>query len=241
MRSLLIGVTLTLSVSCYAGYFQAPLNQIQTQNLELRLESGDSKPLNQILNNEALAGRPVLLVPAYFDCSSTCPLLAENLRDAFKKSKKGATGVVLFVSFNSDDSKDSMNMFRKHHRIPAEWLLAVASQESQARDFFGQFNYQFQKTKDGFDHPNLAFMLSKEKRIWTGMIAGTDSTPDDIDRAIGESNYAELGGFSQKVVRVLKQPEYLMLIGFVGVVLPLIVIIFTLARRRKSGLEIQSI
>jgi cytochrome oxidase Cu insertion factor (SCO1/SenC/PrrC family) len=233
MKLALVTILFLISASAHAGYFQSPVNEVSIKNLSVKTEQSPDAGLLELIKNS----KNLVFVPAYFSCNSTCPLLAENLRDSIGGSKLSADTDVIFLSFNAADDQESMKMFREHHRLPGNWTLAVAKTESDAKDLFNQFGYQFQKTADGFDHPNSAFVFSKVKKLWTGILVGVDNTPQDIEKAIGEANYADLNGPTQKLVQYLSKPEYLIVIGFFGIVLPLLLIIFVLFRKNRKLAE----
>jgi cytochrome oxidase Cu insertion factor (SCO1/SenC/PrrC family) len=233
VKMTLVAIFLLTSVSAHAGYFQSPVNEASIKNIDVKTENGSDAKVSDLVQKS----KSLVLAPAYFSCNSTCPLLAENLRDSISSSKVSEQTQVVFLSFNPSDDTESMKMFRDHHKLPSKWVLGVAKSESDAKDLFNRFGYQFQKTADGFDHPNSAFVFSKEKTLWTGMLVGVDNKPDDIERAVGEANYAELNGPTQKLVQYLSKPEYLIVIGFFGIVFPLILIIFILFRKNRRLAE----
>lgn len=233
MKLVLVTILFLFSANAHAGYFQSPVNEVSIKNLSVKTEQNSDTGLLDLIKNS----KNLVFVPAYFSCNSTCPLLAENLRESIGGSKLSTDTDVIFLSFNSADDQESMKMFREHHRLPGNWTLAVAKTESDAKDLFNQFGYQFQKTADGFDHPNSAFVFSKVKKLWTGILVGVDNTPEDIQKAIGEANYADLNGPTQKLVQYLSKPEYLIVIGFFGIVLPLLLIIFVLFRKNRKLAE----
>ncbi len=234
MIRFILTVCLFVSTNALAGYFQSPVNEVVIKNYSVKLENGAETGLSDLIK----ATKNLILVPAYFSCNSTCPLLAENLRDSISSAKVNTATDVMFMSFNSSDNARTMKMFREHHRLPANWILAVANRESEAKDILDQFGYQFQKTTNGFDHPNSAFVFSRLKKLWTGIIVGVDSTPEDIQKAIGDANYADLNGPTQKIFQYLSKPEYLIVFGFFGVVLPLLLIIFVLFRKNKKLVKV---
>ena len=234
MRRLIPLIGFCIPVMAMATYSQSPVNTVHINPIAVVNESGaDSNLEKEITGNKSL-----ILVPAYFNCNSTCPLLAENLRDAISKAKLGNEAQVIFLSFNPNDGLKDSQMFRHHHKLPADWKLLIVKKESEAKSLLDPFGYQFQKIPDGFDHPNSALVLSGEKRFWTGILAGVENTPDEIDRAIGEAKYADLDGLGQRLVQYASKPEYLIALGFVGVVIPLLLIIFVLYRRNRRFSEV---
>lgn len=238
MRNFLFSILLIFVQPSWAKYIQSPVNDFRLTSLQVADEQGKVESLETILKS---SGKNTVFVPAYFSCNSTCPLLAENLRDSIQRSKDGKNSAVVFLSFNPKDGVSDIEMFQHHHKLPAEWRLLVGIDESATRDFLAKLGYQFQKTNDGYDHPNSAFVLSAKNQLWTGALVGNDNSYSDIDQALGEANYAELSGPIQTLVQYLSKPEYLIVIGFIGVVIPLLIILFVLFRKKKPTAEVMNV
>ena len=92
----IFGLTLILIPRvCLAMYSASPPNDVQIASFSYMNEEGvEAKISNVISRNKAL-----ILVPAYFNCNSTCPLLAENLKKSILASKDSGLLNVLFLSF----------------------------------------------------------------------------------------------------------------------------------------------
>lgn len=218
-----------ISVNSKAAYFQSPVNDANLGSLQIHTEHGESK-----LANLTASEKPVLLVPAYFACNSSCPLMTENLRDAISGLTDKAKLTVIILSFNQKDGPAEIKMFREHHRLPDPWILAVADREYEAKELLNSFGYQFQKTSTGFDHPNSAFFFSSKTKMWSGIIAGIDNKTVDIQKALDDAKRLEDEKISKSLVHYLRKPEYLIILGFVGLLISLSLILFILIPKNKK-------
>ena len=211
-------------------YSASPPNEVQISSFNFMGETGEKTNVGEVVG----VGKALLLVPAYFNCNSTCPLLAENLKKAILGSRDSSRINVLFLSFNSEDSIETMKMFREHHALPADWTMGIIKNQSLAKDFLAQFQYTFQKTEDGFDHPNAAFVFSADSLIWTGSLFGVENTSEEIENAYQKAMLANQTGFKASVWRLAGKREYLILIGIIGTITPLLYVFWFFARRRRD-------
>ncbi len=226
----IFGLTLILIPRvCLAMYSASPPNDVQIASFSYMNEEGvEAKISNVISRNKAL-----ILVPAYFNCNSTCPLLAENLKKSILASKDSGLLNVLFLSFNSDDSKTTMSMFREHHKLPSNWAMGVIKNRSSAKDFLAQFQYTFQKTENGFDHPNAAYVFSPDSLIWTGSLFGVENTISEVESAYQSAVLANQAGVGATFLRFIGKREYIILFGIFGTIIPLFYVFWFFARRKR--------
>lgn len=233
MRNLLVGIIFIGAIGplvSRASYFQSPVNDVRLGNLEVTSEFGQKTDLFKLIDSD----KSVLLIPAYFSCNSTCPLMASNLRDAFIGLNEKSDIKVLMLSFNQTDRPDQIKMFREHHNLPSNWTLAVANKESDVKELLNPLGYQFQKTSSGFDHPNSAFFFSRKKKLWSGIITGIDNKAIDLQKALIDAGNFDNENFRPSIIRYLAKPEHLVIIGFAGLLISLLTIIFILMRKSKK-------
>jgi len=213
----------------FAMYSASPPNDVNVASFSYMNEDGAKSEISSVISRD----KALILVPAYFNCNSTCPLLAENLKKSILGSKDASLVNVLFLSFNSDDSKETMKMFREHHNLPSNWAMGVIKNRSNAKDFLAQFQYSFQKTDNGFDHPNAAFVFSPESAIWTGSLFGVETTPAEIETAYQNALLANKTGVGATFLKFLGKREYIILFGIFGTILPLFYVFWFFARKRR--------
>lgn len=227
--STFIFFSVLVSLTSPAAYFQSPVSEAKLRAVSVRTLNGQSD-----LMTLAASDNPVLLIPAYFSCNSTCPLMTENLRDAFNGLKNNLKMNVIILSFNKMDGMDELKMFQNHHDIPKQWSLAIVNEESDAKELLNPLGYRFEKTRSGYNHPNLAFIFSSKNKIWTGMISGLDNTTSDLQKAILEAVSFENEGYFYTLVKYLKQPEFLIALSFGGLLFSFLTIVFILLRKNKK-------
>ena len=212
-----------------AAYSASPPNQVTIESEIVTTESGNHK-----ISDLFPAETPILLVPAYYNCNSTCPLLAENLKQAIMSANASSLIGILFVSFNSEDDSTAMVNFRKHHGLPKEWVLSVIKNPNRAKDFLAPFQYTYQKTNNGFDHPNAAFVFSARPRVWTGSLYGVDITQGEMKTALDAATLTHQAGLQASVKRAFGKKEYLILLGIIGTILPLFLIAWIFFRKSAT-------
>jgi cytochrome oxidase Cu insertion factor (SCO1/SenC/PrrC family) len=218
---------LFVSTSSRATYSASPPNDVKIQDVRFVNELGQETSISEMLSTD----KGLILVPAYYSCNSTCPLTAGNLKKAILGSPHGRSWKVLFLSFDPTDSVKGMAMFRHHHDLPPEWGMGVLQDEGVAKEFLAKFFYTFQKTATGFDHPNAAFVFSPGGTIWTGSLFGIDNTSSEVERAYSAAILPDERGLWAGFRKIFEKQEYVLAIGVIGTVLPLVLIGWLLARR----------
>ena len=212
-----------------ADYSSAPLSGLRLAEVSVRAEAGAVVGLQTLMRPD----RPTILVPAYFSCHATCPLLAENLRDSLGRSGLADRFNVLFLSFDPGDGAEEMGEFRAHHRLPPGWALSVVRSEADARAVLDAFDYRFQKTDTGFDHPNAAFVLTAKGQAWSGLLMGTDNGPADLVKALAGAEMSDRAGLWPWLRTRAAQPGSVVVYGFAVVALALAAMVVALVSRAR--------
>lgn len=229
MKSLsMLLLSLTLSVA-HADYFRSRVPSATLKNVDVITESGGSEKLWDLLE----ANKALIFVPGYFSCNSSCPLVVENLKASLEGANLFRNVQVLFLSFNDTDKPGDIKMFREHHGVPRDWTMAIIQKEAAAKELLASFQYLFQKTKNGFDHPNAVYVFSVKDKNWSGVLSGINTTPDDLKTALQDAKFADRKDGWAVFQRTATQPENLILFGFSVIVLSLVFTILFIARKRK--------
>ncbi len=215
--------------SSYGMYSASPPNEIRIESISFLNESGKTTTITEIPHSES----SLVLIPGYFQCHASCPILADQLKKMVDGVQKFSKFRFLFLSFDPKDEMETMKMFRSHHQLPSTWLLGVITDQSFAKEFFAQFQYSFQKTDFGFDHPNTAFVFSPKSLIWTGSLFGGQILALDLVQAYRDANLANQTGLSAGFSKFLGKKEYLMLYGLIITVLSLGYVFFFFSKRRR--------
>ncbi len=158
--------------------------------------------------------RPLLLVPFYAHCKSTCPLNVAHLKDVLKDDTHGGDYGVILFSFNPNDTAGDLKDFRRALQIPSTWsILRATPNDTHLLTEALDFRYMSQGNTD-FIHSNIIIVLSPGLRI-IKFIRGLGYTINTVDEAIREARQ-----FGNQIYR------YFPLISFAGLVLILFSISF---------------
>jgi cytochrome oxidase Cu insertion factor (SCO1/SenC/PrrC family) len=129
-----------------------------------------------------LAGQPMILVPMYTKCQSTCIRVTAGLKRGLGGASASANDyrVVLF-SFDPSETPKSLSEFRQRERVPLSWTLATASRDDVSR-LMESINFQYQTARGEFVPPNLLVVLDREL-VTSKYLFGTNYSGRDLDRA----------------------------------------------------------
>ncbi|MGZ6472620.1 MAG: hypothetical protein ACXWRZ_15735 [Bdellovibrio sp.] len=144
--------------------------------------------------------------------------MTENLKKAFNNLNNNFRLNVIVLSINKSDGINELKSFKDHHELPKQWSFAVIKDEAEAKDFLKSLNYQFEKSKYGFDHPNAAFLFSAKKR-WSGVFVGLDNKSEDLEKAILSAEQFDNDSLGTLFSRYIKQPEFFIYIGLSGLLI----------------------
>lgn len=139
-------------------------------------ETGRTRQLSEF------AGYPLILLPIYTRCRSTCLPNVNRLKEALAASANDIrqTRVLLF-SFDASDDPAALAKYRRSENIPLGWLLGSGSQKN-IDALLDSIGFQAGKAGTEFTHPNLFIFLDARLRI-AKWIYGTDYSTADIDLA----------------------------------------------------------
>lgn len=138
-------------------------------------EAPDRVPDVALLLDRAEAGRaprlselgpgPLLVLPVFTHCRSTCGLMVRRLQAAWGESGPAeARARVLVVSFDPQDTPGDLARFRTLYGLPAAWELAALEREEGLR-FFTSLGFQWLTLQNRqFDHAGKLFVLTGDGR-----------------------------------------------------------------------------
>ncbi len=158
-------------------------------NLALLDETGKSFQLREML------GKPIILVFSYYTCDGSCSAVNVVLKEmiaGMKQSKIGKDFRVLTISFDPNDTKESVHKFAAELNLTDEmkrgWTLARLKDPAQIEvttSRFG-FKYYWSAQDKTFFHPNVYIFLTKEGRAARYLYA-LNNDELDLDLAILEA------------------------------------------------------
>jgi protein SCO1 len=201
MRSLFalfIGMVLLIgSLPVEANYFQHRDSEIDPDmfrvnekdfmgvkldpNLELIGQDGTP------LKISGFSGKPTILVWSYYTCDGSCSAVNTELKlllEAVDQQTIGKDYQVLTLSFDKEDTLESLKNFRTYLELPPKWekawtfaLLKDPSQIEKISKGTG-FNFFWAPQDQIFYHTNVFILLSAEGRITRYIYALTNSEKD---------------------------------------------------------------
>ena len=209
-------------------------------------------------------GKPMVLVLSYYSCDGVCSAvnidLAERLSELEKtgRMKPGRDFDVVTVSFDKNDTLETMNKFRTtvglDKNVAEGWTFAVAKDIERIKEFTDRYDFRFFWSAQDrtFFHPTVYFVLSPELRM-SRILYAHDITARDVELAVLEShqgnfrpseiiNYAVSLCYSYSY----KDGKYIfnipMFIAFGSLCLGIIVLVFSMVmykrrQRQREGIS----
>jgi cytochrome oxidase Cu insertion factor (SCO1/SenC/PrrC family) len=140
-------------------------------NTEIMLGSPDSKIIGAKLPNVELLNErnepaplyslrfegPVVLLPIFTHCASTCPVSVAHLKEILARQKT-YYNVILF-SFDPKDGPAEMVKYRKDLEIPAQWQIFSAD-ILNTQKLLDALDFRYMSQGPQFVHPNSLFILN---------------------------------------------------------------------------------
>lgn len=143
---------------------------------------------NRIALNSLLAGigtGPALILPVYTRCTISCPIQSQKLKQGLAELSLRPLRVIL-VSFDPQETSESLAQFRKVQALPSNWKLVRAS-EIAATKYFEFFHYPILTGSGKFVHPDRIFVLDAALR-WQASIEGLNWSEDELRQVVGEAD-----------------------------------------------------
>lgn len=139
--------------------------------------------------------KPLVLVLSYYMCDGTCSVVNADLLNLLSKVKAYRIGRdfrVLTVTFDENDTLDTLSAFRKSLPLPEEWrpawtfaLPAAPGEARKLADAVG-FKYFWSPRDKTFLHPGVFVFLSPEGRV-SRYLYSNNSRPLDVELALTDS------------------------------------------------------
>ncbi len=142
---------------------------------------------------------PILLLPLFTRCSTTCPTLLHKLEKSVTADRTSSRVRVLVFSFDPAETTASLRAFRTASGIPTDWVLARAD-EDVTRTLLQYLNYPVMSRGAVFIHPSEIFVLDSSLH-WSWTIDGVIWTPEDL------ANVIERTASPNFVSRLQRHPE----------------------------------
>jgi protein SCO1 len=153
-----------------------------------------------------MMGKPLLLLFSYYGCDGTCPTLNINLKQVLNQIERFQIETdyrVLTVSFDKNDTLDTMNQFVINANIPTNmregWRHAILTQKDvdvkQLTSNVG-YNYFWSRADQVFLHPNVLIFITPEGRI-ARYLYGTAIDKDTLELALIDTDWSRIANSTQ--------------------------------------------
>lgn len=153
-----------------------------------------------------MMGKPLLLLFSYYGCDGTCPTLNINLKQVLSKIERFKIGKdykVLTVSFDKNDTLDTMKKFVINADIPADmregWRHAILTQKEVDVEKLTSsvgYNYFWSRTDQVFLHPNVLIFITPEGRV-ARYLYGTAIDKDTLELALIDTDWNRIANSTQ--------------------------------------------
>lgn len=142
-----------------------------------------------------LRGLPVILLPIYTRCRSTCSLAAERLkRELLRARERLGRFQILIFSFDPSDTAGTLKAFRQAHALPADWLLG-SSTAAEIDRLTKAIGLRLGRARGGnstdFVHADVVVFLSPRLRVATFLPgdSGGASIATALEQARADGNW----------------------------------------------------
>ena len=217
------------------AYHERPGNPVPMK-LPFRDADGRVRSLADIAQ-----GRPLILVPAYYDCTSLCGLVRSSLYAALASLTDSGHYALAIVSIDPTETRDSARMAQSHdqhaidglHGLQPHYLTGTAPNIQAVTDAVG-FRDRRDPATGQFLHPAGVVFLTSQGTV-SNYLLGVGYTPAQVRSALQRAQAGLLaqvgtpllllcfhfdeatGRYSLEVMKVLRLAGYLTVLTLLGV------------------------
>jgi len=139
-----------------------------------------------------LAGKPTIVVFAYYTCDGSCSVINATLRDLLKKITRYRAGVdfnLLTISFDHRDNLESTGAFQKHLELVGDlasvWTFATFKNEADLKAETKKigFKYFWSRQDGAFLHPGAFLFFSPEGAL-ARVLYSQNVDSEDVELAV---------------------------------------------------------
>ena len=135
-------------------------------------------------------GRPLILVPAYYDCTSLCGLVRSSLYGALQGVADTGEYALAILSIDPHETSDTARMARSHdqhaidaiHGLSPHYLTGAAANIRAVTDAVG-FRYRRDPATGQFLHPAGVVFLTARGTV-SNYLLGVGYTPAQLRSAL---------------------------------------------------------
>lgn len=220
--------------STYLAYHEQPGTQVP-MNLPFRDADDRIRTLAEIAH-----GRPLILVPAYYDCTSLCGLVRNSLFAALSSVARSGDYPLAILSIDPTETSASARMAQSHdqhaidamHGVHPQYLTGSAPNIQAVTDAVG-FRDRRDALSGQFLHPAGVVFLTAQGTV-SGYLLGVGYTPKQVRSALERAQAGRLaaigtpllllcfhfdattGRYSLEVMKVLRLAGILAVLTLLG-------------------------
>lgn len=119
------------------------------------------------LNIQDLAGSPRIAVMLYTRCTTTCPLVVEDIKEVLKELPKKQANKMKVTIFSIDAERETpvtMKDFVKKRKLDSRWQLLTATPEDVST-LAAALGVRYKKVEDEFVHSNVMFLWDEKGQV----------------------------------------------------------------------------
>lgn len=167
-----------------------------------------------------------IVSPIYTRCPFTCSPITTALKTALRESDLAASDYrVISLSFDPNETAESLRAFRAALQLPADWLTIRAASPEALERTLKSLDFRTMAIGDGqYAHPNLLVVLAPDRRL-NEYIFGVTFSPRQLAAAV---RAARSGGASSRAWY-----GYLVVSAGIGLLVSGFVFCTLLLRRRR--------
>ncbi|MCO6429378.1 MAG: SCO family protein [Deltaproteobacteria bacterium] len=180
------------------------LGEIVDLSLPLTSADGDSRPIKSILDE----GKPIMLVPVYFECPRLCGLLLSGVLELLNNMdlELGKDFQVLTVSFDPSEgpklaqkrAAEYRSKLTKGGENSSNWHFAVGA-DADIDALMRQIGFQYKPDGKDFAHTAAVIILTPEGEI-SQYFTGIEFSPWDVRLALVEASRGKVGSLFDQVL-----------------------------------------
>lgn len=158
-------------------------------------------------NLREITDKPLIILFSYYTCDGLCMTINKHMELLIKgmsRFKPGRDFRVLTVSFDRNDTLESLQKFVKKVGVPTEmregWRQAILKNQEDIKHFTESVGVRFfwSYRDKVFVHPNAFIFVSPKQRV-VRYLYGTRVSASDVELAIIDANWDKIKNSSQVI------------------------------------------
>ena len=150
-----------------------------------------------------MLGQPLILVLSYYTCDGSCSVINQDLLDLLmllrdsERVKSGQDYKVLTLSFDRNDTVDTLGAFRTKLRMPndlaKDWTFGLAADFEELKSLAHSLDYRFfwSPPDRTFFHPGAFFFLTPEGRV-SRVLYALANEAKDVELAVLDAKQSQM-------------------------------------------------